>query len=84
MLHELERPATTSELAAHLGLSLGTVGGHLAVLRDAGLVTGTRVDRRVVYRRTGAGDLLAGRTRARAGAGAVRPRAPSARTAAWA
>jgi DNA-binding transcriptional ArsR family regulator len=65
ILHELERPATTSELAAHLGLSLGTVGGHLAVLRDAGLVTGTRVDRRVVYRRTGTGDLLAGRTHAR-------------------
>ncbi|MFF3252956.1 helix-turn-helix domain-containing protein [Actinacidiphila glaucinigra] len=60
ILHELERPATTSELAAHLGLSLGTVGGHLAVLRDAGLVTGTRVDRRVVYRRTASGDLLAG------------------------
>ncbi|WP_431962405.1 helix-turn-helix domain-containing protein [Actinacidiphila sp. bgisy160] len=59
ILHELERPATTSELSAQLGLSLGTVGGHLAVLRDAGLVTGTRVDRRVVYRRTASGDLLA-------------------------
>ncbi|MEU1622499.1 transcriptional regulator [Streptomyces sp. NPDC005722] len=59
ILLELERPATPSELAAHLGVSLGTVGGHLAVLRDAGLVTGTRVDRRVVYRRTASGDLLA-------------------------
>ncbi|MFF1644073.1 ArsR/SmtB family transcription factor [Streptomyces sp. NPDC058240] len=62
LLHELERPATTSELAAQLGQSLGTVGGHLAVLRDADLVAGTRVGRRVVYRRTGAGDLLAGRS----------------------
>lgn len=62
ILHELERPATSSELAAHLGLSLGTVGGHLAVLRDTGLVAGTRVGRRVVYRRTETGDLLAGRT----------------------
>ncbi|RVU19906.1 ArsR family transcriptional regulator [Streptomyces antnestii] len=59
LLHELERPATSSELAAHLGLSLGTVGGHLSVLRDANMVTGTRVGRRVVYRRTATGDLLA-------------------------
>ena len=60
ILHELQRPATSSELAAHLGHSLGTVGGHLAVLRNADLIVGTRVGRRVVYRRTGAGDLLAG------------------------
>lgn len=60
VLRELERPATSTELARHFGQSLGTVGGHLAVLRDAGLVTGTRVGRRVVYRRTGAGDALAG------------------------
>ncbi|WP_329306861.1 transcriptional regulator [Streptomyces sp. NBC_01260] len=61
MLHELERPATSTELALHFSQSLGTVGGHLAVLRDAGLISGTRVGRRVVNRRTGAGDLLAGR-----------------------
>ncbi|WLQ42688.1 winged helix-turn-helix domain-containing protein [Streptomyces laculatispora] len=61
VLHELERPATSTELALHFGQSLGTVGGHLAVLRDAGLISGTRVGRCVVYRRTGAGDLLAGR-----------------------
>ncbi|YCK38111.1 winged helix-turn-helix domain-containing protein [Actinomadura sp. ATCC 39365] len=60
ILLELEHPATSSELAAHLGLSLGTVGGHLAVLRDADLVVGTRAGRRVVYRRTEAGHLLAG------------------------
>ena len=60
VLCELRRPATTSELAAHLGCSLGTVGGHLAVLRNAELVVGTRVGRRVVYRRTDTGDLLAG------------------------
>jgi DNA-binding transcriptional ArsR family regulator len=40
-------------------MSLGTVGGHLAVLRDAGLIVGTRVGRRVVYRCTDTGDLLA-------------------------
>jgi DNA-binding transcriptional ArsR family regulator len=63
ILTELERPATSSELAAQLDLSLGTVGGHLAVLRDADLIVGTRVGRRVVYRRTDAGDLLAGQSR---------------------
>jgi DNA-binding transcriptional ArsR family regulator len=61
ILHELERPATSSELATELNLSLGTVGGHLAILREAGLVEGTRVGRRVVYRRTEAGIGLAER-----------------------
>ncbi|MFC8231792.1 ArsR/SmtB family transcription factor [Streptomyces sp. NPDC057284] len=59
ILRELERPATTSELAALLGQSLGTVGGHLAVLREAELLVSTRVGRRVVYQRTALGDLLA-------------------------
>jgi DNA-binding transcriptional ArsR family regulator len=61
ILQELEHPATSSELAAQLGQSLGTIGGHLAVLRDAELIVGTRVGRRVVYRRTPTGDLLATR-----------------------
>lgn len=60
ILFDLERPATTSELAVELGQSLGTVGSHLAVLRNAGLVAGTRVGRRVVYRRTESGDQLVG------------------------
>ncbi|GGU46211.1 ArsR family transcriptional regulator [Streptomyces albospinus] len=60
ILHELAHPATSTELAARLGQSLGTIGGHLSVLRDAGLVVGTRVGRRVVYRRTEDGDRLAG------------------------
>ncbi|SDM51070.1 Helix-turn-helix domain-containing protein [Allokutzneria albata] len=60
ILRQLEEPATSSELAAQLGLSLGTVGGHLAVLRDAQLITGERIGRRVVYRRTGTGDALTG------------------------
>jgi len=58
LLRELDRPATPTELAAALAVSLGTVGGHLGVLRDAGLVTGTRSARRVVYRRTDLGDQL--------------------------
>lgn len=60
ILLELSRPATTTELATTLEVSLGTAGGHIAVLRDAGLIEGTRVGRRVVYRRTDDGDRLAG------------------------
>lgn len=69
ILRELARPATTSELAVLLGFSLGTVGGHLAVLREAGLVAGERVGRRVIYRRTQAGGQLAGAGRARSAEG---------------
>lgn len=65
LLRELDRPATPTGLAAALDVSLGTVGGHLAVLRDAGLVTGTRSARRVVYRRTDLGDQLVTPTRRR-------------------
>ncbi|WP_249350366.1 MULTISPECIES: winged helix-turn-helix domain-containing protein [unclassified Microbispora] len=62
VLAELETPATTTQLAARLGLALGTAGGHLAALRAAGLVAGARVGRRVLYRRTPLGDaLVAGR-----------------------
>lgn len=58
LLRELDRPASPTELAAALTASLGTVGGHLAVLRDAGLVNATRSARRVIYRRTNLGDQL--------------------------
>ncbi|MFJ5678504.1 helix-turn-helix domain-containing protein [Streptomyces sp. NPDC093097] len=60
LLRALRQPATSTELAARLRQSLGTVGGHLAVLRDAGLVVGVRVGRRVVYRRTERGEQLVG------------------------
>ncbi len=59
ILRALERPATSSELVADLDLSLGMVGGHLAVLSEAELVVGERTGRRVVYRRTDAGEVLA-------------------------
>lgn len=53
-------PVTTTQLSHELTLSLGAVGGHLAVLRRAGLVTGTRVGRQVLYRRTSLGSALLG------------------------
>lgn len=59
VLRTLVAPATTSQLVAQLGLSLGGVGDHLAVLREAGLVTRARAGRTVRYRRTSLGDALA-------------------------
>ncbi|MFF5536524.1 ArsR/SmtB family transcription factor [Streptomyces cinerochromogenes] len=42
-------PATTTQLPARTGLSLGAVSQHLAVLREAGLVTSHRYRREVNY-----------------------------------
>jgi DNA-binding transcriptional ArsR family regulator len=58
VLRSLSTPASTSQLVAQLSLSLGAVGDHLAVLRDAGLVTRARTGRSVLYRRTALGDAL--------------------------
>ena len=58
ILRALAAPATTSQLVEHLGLSLGTVGGHLAVLHAAGLVSRARTGRSVNYVATPLGDAL--------------------------
>jgi hypothetical protein len=60
VLTALAEPASTTQLVHALGQSLGSVGGHLAVLRGAGLVVGERAGRAVLYRRTALGDALAG------------------------
>jgi hypothetical protein len=59
LLGALETPTSTTALARATGLATGAVGDHLAVLRRAGLVDGTRVGRSVLYRRTALGDALA-------------------------
>jgi DNA-binding transcriptional ArsR family regulator len=60
VLLALDEPASTSQLVGQLGASLGGVGDHLAALRDAGLVSGSRAGRSVLYRRTPLGDALVG------------------------
>ncbi|MFI6078182.1 ArsR/SmtB family transcription factor [Actinoplanes sp. NPDC051343] len=60
VLLELRVPATSTELARILGVSLGTVSAHLAGLRSAGVITGVRSGRTVRYRLDPRGwDLLA-------------------------
>lgn len=55
---QLRTPATSTQLARTLDQSLGTVSSHLAVLRDAGTIIGTRVGRNVIYRLTERGQQL--------------------------
>lgn len=60
LLVTLSDPASTTQLATSLGMAPGAVGDHLAVLRNAGLVTRARSGRSVLYRRTPLGDALTG------------------------
>ena len=59
MLIDLAAPRSTTELAERLSLSPATTSHHLAALRQAGLITGRREGRAVLYARTALGDALA-------------------------
>lgn len=59
LLASLSGTATTTELARRHGLTAGGVSQHLSVLRDAGLVTGSRAGRVVLYTRTPLGATIA-------------------------
>lgn len=54
----LAAPHSTTQLVALTGQGLGSVGRHLKVLLDAGLVHRRRAGRSVLYHRTPAGDVL--------------------------
>jgi DNA-binding transcriptional ArsR family regulator len=58
VLTNLGAPRSTTELAGRLALSPATTSHHLGALRDAGLVTGRREGRAVLYVRTPLGDAL--------------------------
>ncbi|MBW1602458.1 helix-turn-helix transcriptional regulator [Streptomyces sp. JJ66] len=74
MLEILERPMTTTALAAALRLALSTASRHASVLREAGLVATRREGNRVLHERTALGRALldgsapAPRTASRVGA----------------
>jgi DNA-binding transcriptional ArsR family regulator len=59
VLRSLREPASTTQLAGALGIAVGAVGDHLAVLLRCGLVDRARAGRSVLYRRTPLGDALA-------------------------
>jgi biotin operon repressor len=59
ILTELAAPTSTTDLAKRLDLSPGTASHHLTTLREAGLITGARHGRSVLYVRTPLGDALA-------------------------
>ncbi|WP_399886144.1 ArsR/SmtB family transcription factor [Streptomyces sp. BBFR51] len=54
----LGSPMSTSQLVGVTGQTLGSVGRHLRVLLDAGLVERRRAGRSVLYSRTAAGEVL--------------------------
>lgn len=58
VLLALDLPATPTQLHEDLGYALGTIGGHLSVLDEAGLVHRARVGREVIYRRTELGESM--------------------------
>ncbi|MEV6393312.1 DUF5937 family protein [Streptomyces sp. NPDC051907] len=59
VLLALDEPAGTTALAHQLGLAPSSVSAHLAVLRDAGLLTARRHGHQVLYERTPLGIALA-------------------------
>ncbi|MEU3614033.1 winged helix-turn-helix domain-containing protein [Streptomyces sp. NPDC006872] len=56
----LATPLSTTQLAALTHQPLGSIGRHLKVLRDAGLIRRHRAGRSVLYSRTTAGEVLTG------------------------
>ena len=58
VLVELSPPKSVSQVVAVTGLALGSVGRHLKILLEAGLVLRRRAGRSVLYARTPAGDAV--------------------------
>src|SRR5215471_11378888 len=73
LLARLERPASTTTLAALHGLSQSGASKHLIAMRDAGLITGGRHGHEVRYARTQLGTALS--RAAGSAAGTAKPQA---------
>ncbi|MEV0594616.1 ArsR/SmtB family transcription factor [Nonomuraea cavernae] len=58
LLRAMRQPVTTTQLTRQHGMSLGTTGHHLSILRRSGLIISTRSGKFVLYRRTALGDAL--------------------------
>jgi DNA-binding transcriptional ArsR family regulator len=58
LLLTLAEPASTATLARRYGLSPGTVSEHLTAMRDAGLLSASRIRHQVLYERTPLGIAL--------------------------
>jgi DNA-binding transcriptional ArsR family regulator len=58
LLTALDAPRSTTDVARRVGVSAGGVSQHLKVLREAGLVSGQREGRSVLYVRTPLADEL--------------------------
>ncbi|MEU5754404.1 ArsR family transcriptional regulator [Streptomyces sp. NPDC047829] len=67
----LGSPMSTSQLVGVTGQGLGSVGRHLRVLLDAGLVERRRAGRSVLYSRSAAGEVLVEAGSGAAGSGAA-------------
>ena len=61
LLVDLRTPASSTELAARLGVTTTAVNQHLRALRAGGLLVSARHGRSMLYRRSDLGDRLAGR-----------------------
>ncbi|WP_432972285.1 ArsR/SmtB family transcription factor [Dactylosporangium sp. CA-233914] len=73
----LDAPKSTTQLVALTSQPLGSVGGHLRVLLDAGLTDRRRAGRSVLYYRTSLGNALAATTSP--GGGPSRAGSPTSR-----
>jgi len=73
LLATLGLPATTTELAARLGLSPAAVSQHLKILKQTALVTSRRHGRAVLYQRTAAATALLTAVRTDPGRGCREP-----------
>jgi len=58
VLCHLDTPKSTTHLVALTGQGLGSVGRHLKILLDAGLIRRRRAGKSVLYYRTNAGEAL--------------------------